>query len=109
MITSGGVEAGGRQRVRFDMPGLIERPAVGTTCCVSSADAIVVQELSMLPGIDDVVVDLAAGAIEVTFAPGSVTREEMATALAEIGYPVVEAGGEAEAGGQGQAHVAGAA
>ena len=107
MITSGGV--GGMERVRFDVPGLIERPAVGTTCCVSSADAIVVQELSMLPGIDDVTVDLAAGAIEVTFTPGSVTRGEMAAALAEIGYPVIEAGTEAERRGQGQAGAARAA
>jgi len=73
--------------VRWQVPGLIERPAVGTSCCASTAEAIVAQELAMLPGIEDVAIDSAGGVVEIVFQPAHVTEAEIAAALAEIGYP----------------------
>ena len=75
------------QIVRLSVPGLIDRPAVGTSCCASTAEAIVAQELSMLPGIADVSVDQARGEITVAYEPGSVDLEVIQAALDEIGYP----------------------
>jgi copper chaperone CopZ len=65
----------------------MERPVVGTTCCASTAEAIVVQEMSLLPGVEDVAVDCAAGTVEVAYQPANVSEGEIAAALAEIGYP----------------------
>ncbi len=73
--------------VRWQVPGLVERPVVGTTCCASTAEAIVVQEMCLLAGVEDVAVDCAAGTVEVTYEPAKVTEGEIAAALAEIGYP----------------------
>ncbi len=73
---------------RLQVPGLIERPAVGTSCCASTAEAIVAQELSMLHGVGDVFVDTAAGAVDVTYDPATTSLEEIGGALEEIGYPV---------------------
>ena len=75
------------QVVRLSVPGLIERPAVGTSCCASTAEAIVAQELSMLPGITDVNVDQPRGEITVAYEPASVDLEVIRAALDEIGYP----------------------
>ncbi len=69
------------------VPALIERPAVGTSCCASTAEAVVTQELSMLPGVEDVVVDGAAGMVRITYRSGGVAEWELAAALTEIGYP----------------------
>jgi copper chaperone CopZ len=72
---------------RLDIPELVERPVVGTTCCASTAEAIVVQELLMLPGIGDVAVDPRAGTVMVSFDPAVASLDEIRAALAEIGYP----------------------
>jgi len=69
------------------VPGLIEPPAVGTTCCASTAEAIVAQELSMLPGIDDLAIDCSAGTVQVTYQPSAVTHDQITAALEDIGYP----------------------
>ncbi len=74
-------------KARLTVPGLLERPAVGTSCCASTAEAIVAQELSMLPGIEDVGVDMERGFVNVTFDPALVAEAEIRTALDEIGYP----------------------
>jgi copper chaperone CopZ len=76
---------------RLNVPGLIERPAVGTSCCASTAEAIVAQELSMVPGVADVVVDVERGAVEVTYDPALTDTRAIGAALEEIGYPVSEA------------------
>lgn len=73
--------------MQLDVPGLIERPAVGTTCCASTAEAIIAQELTMLPGIADVAIDLAAAKVAVTYEPAAVDLAAITTALEEIGYP----------------------
>ena len=73
--------------VLLHVPGLIERPAVGTSCCASTAEAIVAQELSMLPGIDDVAVDTEGGHVSVTYDAGAVDLEVIQGALEDIGYP----------------------
>ena len=74
-------------RLRLDVPGLVERPAVGTTCCAATAEAIIAQELTMLPGIDDVAVDVDGAIVSVTYDPAAVSQAEIETALEEVGYP----------------------
>jgi copper chaperone CopZ len=64
---------------------------VGTTCCASSAEAIVVQELGMLLGIGAVDVDGAAGLVTVSFDPAAVDEASIRAALEEIGYPAAPA------------------
>ena len=73
--------------LRLHVPGLIDRPAVGTSCCASTAEAIVAQELAMLPGVDDVAIDCAAGIVTVTYLPAAVSDEEITAALSDVGYP----------------------
>ena len=73
--------------VRWQVPGLVERPAVGTSCCASTAEAIVAQELAMLPGVEDATIDCAAGTVEISYQPANVSEAEIASALEEIGYP----------------------
>jgi copper chaperone CopZ len=60
---------------------------VGTTCCASTAEAIIAQELSMLPGIDDVAIDLDGATVDVTYDPAAVKLDGITAALEEIGYP----------------------
>ncbi len=76
-----------RSTVLLEVPGLVERPAVGTSCCASTAEAIVAQELSMLPGVEDLGVDLEAAEVTITFRPDRVEVSDLAAALEEIGYP----------------------
>jgi hypothetical protein len=66
---------------------MLERPAVGTTCCVTTAEAIIAQELSLFPGVVDLSVDAAGGEVVVSFAPDQVSEDELAPALDEVGYP----------------------
>jgi copper chaperone CopZ len=73
--------------LRLHVPGLIERPAVGTGCCASTAEAIVAQELSMLPGIDEITIDCPTGHVQVTYQPAAVSQNDIEAALEEIGYP----------------------
>ncbi len=86
------MESATLQVVRLSVPGLIERPAVGTSCCASTAEAIVAQELSMLPGITDVSVDQPRGEITVAYEPDSVDLDVIQAALDEIGYPALLTG-----------------
>jgi copper chaperone CopZ len=73
--------------LRLDVPGLIDRPAVGTTCCAATAEAIIAQELTMLPGIEDVAVDVDTAKVSVTFDPAAVSQADIQSALEEVGYP----------------------
>ena len=73
--------------LHLDVPGLIERPAVGTTCCAATAEAIIAQELTMLPGIEDVAVDVDGAKVSITFNPAAVSQAQIETALEEVGYP----------------------
>jgi copper chaperone CopZ len=75
------------ESLRLLVPELIERPAVGTSCCASTAEAIIAQELAMLGGVEDVVVECAAGEVEVTFDPAAISSAAICAALEEIGYP----------------------
>ena len=72
----------------LEIPGLVERPAVGTSCCVTTAEALIAQELWMLPGIADTGIDPHAGRVTVSFDPARVSADEIRAALAEVGYPV---------------------
>ena len=71
----------------LEIPGLVDRPAVGTSCCVTSAEALVAQELWMLPGVADSTVDPWTGRVTVTFDPDRITPGEIRGALADVGYP----------------------
>lgn len=73
-------------RVKWFVPDLIERPAVGTSCCASTAEAIIAQELSMLPGVLDLTIDALAGTLELEYDPALVSEREIREALDEIGY-----------------------
>ncbi|HEV2125637.1 MAG TPA: heavy-metal-associated domain-containing protein [Chloroflexota bacterium] len=73
--------------IRLSVPELVLRPAVGTSCCAATAEAIVAQELFMLPGIEDVAVDVDGSAVTVTYQPSLVDRSAIIEALDEIGYP----------------------
>jgi copper chaperone CopZ len=79
--------------IRLDVPGIVERPAVGTTCCASTAEAIIAQELSMLPGIEEIEIDLAGATVDVTYDDGAVQLAGITTALEEIGYPATNSTG----------------
>jgi copper chaperone CopZ len=54
---------------------------------VSTAEAVIAQELYMLPGVRDIGVDPRAGAIFVVYQPDATSEAELAEALEEIGYP----------------------
>jgi copper chaperone CopZ len=71
----------------FQVPGLLDRPAVGTSCCVTSAEALIAQELFMLPGVNDAEIDPRTGRVSVEVDPDAVSRSDVERALAEIGYP----------------------
>lgn len=73
--------------LHFQVPGLVDRPAVGTSCCVTSAEALIAQELFMLPGVEDAEIDPYSGQVSVRVDPSRVSPAEVERALAEIGYP----------------------
>lgn len=76
-----------RKTILFEVPGLYERPAVGTSCCVTSAEALIAQELWMLPGVHDAEIDTRQGLVRVEFDPVVVSDGAILEALSEIGYP----------------------
>lgn len=71
----------------WHVPGLIERPAVGTSCCATTAEALLSSELFLLPGVLDLSVDIERGHIRVETDPSRIDAESVADALTEIGYP----------------------
>lgn len=75
------------RRLRLEVPGLIDRPAVGSSCCVTSAEALIAQELWMLPGIQDATIDPRGGRVHLTYESGTVSVGEILAALSEVGYP----------------------
>lgn len=76
-----------RSTLSLEVPGLVDRPAVGTSCCVTSAEALIAQELFMLPGIEDAEIDPRRGRVLVSFDPRRLSAAEIVAALAEVGYP----------------------
>jgi hypothetical protein len=77
------------QRVRLRIPAMIDQPAVGTSCCVTSAEALIAQELWMLPGVADAEIDALKGEVVVEYDATVLERADIAAALCEIGYPPV--------------------
>jgi copper chaperone CopZ len=71
----------------WHLPALIERPAVGTSCCATTAEALLSSELFLLPGVLDLTVDIARGRVDVVTDPARVDAGMIAMALEEIGYP----------------------
>jgi hypothetical protein len=76
-----------RETLVFNIPGLIERPAVGTSCCVTSAEALIAQELWMLPGVLDTEIDAWGGIVTIAYDADLVAPDEITLALTDIGYP----------------------
>lgn len=66
---------------------MIERPAVGTSCCVTSAEALIAQELWMLPGVRDAEIDPRRGWVDLAYEPETVSVGEILAALSDVGYP----------------------
>lgn len=83
------MEARDRQTavLAWHVPGLVDRPAVGTSCCATTAEALIAAELFLVPGVIDLRVDVAAGRLEVVTDPSRVGPEVVADALDAIGYP----------------------
>jgi hypothetical protein len=73
--------------LQLRVPGLIDRPAIGTSCCVTTADAMLAQELWMTPGVEDVRIDGPNGLIELRYDPQLISPDQITTGLAEVGYP----------------------
>jgi copper chaperone CopZ len=74
-------------RLQLQVPAMVDQPAVGTSCCVTSAEALVAQELWMLPGVADAEIDPLTGSVVVDYDPAALQPDEIAAALREIGYP----------------------
>ena len=71
----------------WHVPGLIERPAVGTSCCATTAEALLSSELFLLPGVLDLSVDVVHGQLDVITDPSRIDATAVADALNDIGYP----------------------
>ncbi|MCX5986882.1 MAG: hypothetical protein NTX54_10345 [Chloroflexi bacterium] len=74
------------ETVSWFLPGLLERPAVGTSCCATTAEALIASELSLVPGIVDLAIDTTTGWISVQIDPKATTPTDVAEALSEVGY-----------------------
>lgn len=72
--------------VSWFLPGLLERPAVGTSCCATTAEALIASELSLIPGIVNIAIDTATGWISVQIDPKATTPTDVADALRDVGY-----------------------
>ncbi|MSQ42592.1 MAG: heavy-metal-associated domain-containing protein [Chloroflexi bacterium] len=72
--------------VSWFLPGLLERPAVGTSCCATTAEALIASELSLVPGIVDIAIDTTTGWISVRIDPEATTATDVADALSDVGY-----------------------
>ncbi len=71
----------------WHVPALVERPVVGTSCCASTAEALIASELFLLPGVIDLVVDVPGGTLTVVLDPRKADVSVVVDALGEIGYP----------------------
>jgi hypothetical protein len=69
------------------VPGLLDRPAVGTSCCATTAEALLSSELFLLPGVLDLTVDVGLAQIVVVTDPARIDATAVFTALVDIGYP----------------------
>ncbi|MCC7106687.1 MAG: heavy-metal-associated domain-containing protein [Chloroflexi bacterium] len=78
------------ERLELEVPAMLVRPAVGTSCCVTPAEALIAQELWMLPGVLDAEIDARTGHVVVEFDPEVVDRAAILDALGQIGYPPAE-------------------
>ena len=68
------------------LPDLLERPAVGTSCCATTAEALIASELSLVPGIVDLAIDASTGWISIRIDPTATTATDVADALSDVGY-----------------------
>ena len=71
----------------WHIPALIERPAVGTSCCATTAEALLSSELFLLPGVLDLAVDAARGRLDIVTDPARIDSGAISLALEESGDP----------------------
>jgi copper chaperone CopZ len=71
----------------WHVPALVERPAVGTSCCATTAEALVSSELFLIPGVLDITINVAQGQLQVVTDPSRVDASVVSAALDDIGYP----------------------
>ena len=65
----------------WHIPALIERPAVGTSCCATTAEALLSSELFLLPGVLDLAVDAARGRLDIVTDPARIDSGAISLAL----------------------------
>ncbi len=68
------------------LPAMLERPAVGTSCCATTAEALIASELSLIPGIVHLAIDASTGWISIRIDPTATTENDVAEALSDVGY-----------------------
>ncbi len=73
--------------VTFEIPNLLTRPVVGTSCCATTAEVAITQEFWMVGGVEDSRVDSEGGRVWVRFDTTVVSEHALREALGEIGYP----------------------
>lgn len=74
------------ETIRFTVPGLIERPAIASGCCVTLAEAIIRNDLLEWRGVRDVEVDDAAGTVTVRYDPVRIGVTTIRDSLSAIDY-----------------------
>ena len=83
------------KKAGYDIPtATIDLPLMGMTCtnCANTIE----RRLNKVEGVLDATVNFANEKATVTFAPGAVTRADLATAVRQAGYDVVEAADDEE-------------
>jgi hypothetical protein len=72
------------------VPDVSTRPVVGTSCCVTTAEAAIAQELWLLGGIDDFRLEEDQATLWVRLDEGQTSPEALRASLADIGYPAAD-------------------
>ncbi len=68
---------------------MVERPVIGSGCCVVLAGDIIRDELERLDGLWRVRVDDSDGWVEACYDPEQLKTEKIVRALDSVGYPAV--------------------
>ncbi len=82
------------KKAGYEIPtATVELPLVGMTC--ANCAQTIERALNKVDGVLEATVNFASEKAQVTYAPGAVTRAELAAAVRKAGYDVVEAADEA--------------
>ena len=77
--------------ITFDVPALLSRPVLGTSCCIADTEAVIAQEFWMLGGVHDYRVDRERGRVWACFDPARVSAAALGAALGDLGLPATPA------------------